>query len=377
MFKKSFTLFLFLTVLFYSLSFATIRRINFSGTHISGIDFDDLASCVLGSNSGDTIYVYPGNAINGDINKKLILIGTGTMLNTTTVPKGNSNQQVFTKSSEVGVISFNEGSAGSVISGFDCIVNSQFYVLDNNITIKRNYKPTVYLNASNVISSINNTQLLENYLLTVYAYSSTNGSTNLLISNNFMNYIYFYGANNSGTISNNVWANNYAETLSSGNPIVLGGGTFLFQNNILASLSDNNTPPSTDGNYNFSIDGGHNSVFNYNVSLSGLYGNPFTNQAGIGNLYVDVSTYYNTIFQGFPAIGSRTIDDRWQLKSNSIALIANRPGSTVDAGMFGGSSPYKISTMPSIPSIYQLTSPQGNNPTGNTIQINLSTKSNN
>ena len=375
---KSLTLLLCSTLLIHSLSFATIRSINFSGNHITGVDYNDLNTCVAESNSGDTVYVYPGNAINGIINKKLILIGTGSFLNPGSSPKGNSNFQVNTLSSTASTIEFTQGSAGSSISGFEFMSGNGIYIGDNNITVKRNSNLIVYLNAYTGLN-INNIQLLENYFIYVYGYGSNSTNlTNLNISNNFINYLNIDNTNNSGTISNNVWANNISiEYLSYGYNINLGGGTFLFQNNILAALSDGNFPPSTANNSNFIIDGGYNTVFNYNVSLSGYNGNQFSAQAGIGNLYLDVATYYNSIFQGFPTIGTRTVDDRWQLKSNSMALVANRPGSTVDAGMFGGASPYKLSTMPAIPSIYLLSSPQGNNPSGSTIQINLSTKSNN
>ncbi len=76
-----------------------------------------------------------------------------------------------------------------------------------------------------------------------------------------------------------------------------------------------------------------------------------------------------------PLIGTTSADARFQLKAGSPALTVGA-GST-PIGMFTGSYPYKLSGLPSIPSIYQLSSPQGNNPPGSTIQINLSTKGNN
>ncbi len=68
-------------------------------------------------------------------------------------------------------------------------------------------------------------------------------------------------------------------------------------------------------------------------------------------------------------------DARYTLKTGSTAIGAGVGGT--NCGIFGGTTPYRLSGIPSVPTIYSLTSPQGTIPAGNTVQINLSTRSNN
>ena len=71
-------------------------------------------------------------------------------------------------------------------------------------------------------------------------------------------------------------------------------------------------------------------------------------------------------------------DGKYSLKSGSPAIGAGTLGAgTTDAGIFGGATPYRLSGIPPVPTIYALTSPQGTTPAGNIVQINLSTRSNN
>lgn len=71
-------------------------------------------------------------------------------------------------------------------------------------------------------------------------------------------------------------------------------------------------------------------------------------------------------------------DGMYTLKPGSPAIGAGINGAVAtDCGIFGGSTPYRLSGIPSVPTIYALTSPQGTIPAGNTVQINLSTRSNN
>ena len=159
--------------------------------------------------------------------------------------------------------------------------------------------------------------------------------------------------------------------MSGTNAISLAGGAWLFQNNILAAY--NNAAAASNYNY-FTFSGETNTVFNYNVNVQSYNGSAWG--TGTGNITVTPANAA-LIFTGFPTIGSSSADARYQLTANSAAKVANRPGSTVDAGMFGGSSPYKLSMIPSIPTIYLFTSPQGNNPSGSSIQFNVSTRGNN
>jgi hypothetical protein len=183
-----------------------------------------------------------------------------------------------------------------------------------------------------------------------------------------------------GNISNNVWA--YDATLTTalnGGPAVtstntgieLGGGAYLLQNNIFSSYT--NSTAASSYNYFGFLNGG-NAIFNYNLALQAGAGYAQTWGAGIGNIITPIGNAA-AIFAAWPAIGSNTADARYQLAVGSPALTIGA-GST-PIGMFTGTTPYKLSMIPSIPSIYQLSSPQGNNPPGSTIQISVSTRGNN
>jgi hypothetical protein len=261
------------------------------------------------------------------------------------------------------------------------------YIGADNITIRRNRDVTVNLaynaNSASTPIIINNLTIIENYELTInYSYNTSGfGQNNVNISNNLIESFSLNTVNNSynGLISQNVWAydatavasNGGASAMSSPTAINLGYGAFLFANNILCSYT--NAAAASNYNY-FIINDGGNSVFNDNLVLQS------SNNIGLGTGVRNVVTPIanaSLIFQDFPIIGTNSADNRYKLKPGSPALQSNRPDSPSDAGMYGGALPYKVSTIPSIPTIYSLTSPQGNNPSGNTIQINLSTRGNN
>jgi hypothetical protein len=255
-----------------------------------------------------------------------------------------------------------------------------FYIGDaGDLVIRRNRNPDIILgHPTNGPKTNNNIQILENYKVTIRSYSTGGyNATNLNISNNFINYLSLTSPNTfSGSISNNIWAYSVtegnAEINSGTNAVDLAGGSFLFQNNIFASY----TNATAGSNYNyFAFNGAGNSIFNYNLMISGNNQNSFPT-AGTGNVIIG-SNNAGSIFEGFPTIGLRTADDRWVLKAGSPALAINPLVSNPNGGMYSGPNPYKLSTIPAIPTIYSLSSPDGNNPAGGTIQINVSTRGNN
>ncbi len=371
--------FLFATVLLIaSVSNAKIRRVGFFGSPISGTDYITFATAYTAANNGDTILIFPNNTVSGTINKKLYIFGPGCWLDPNSTPKGNANQQAFAGTATAGSITFASGSDGCVLSGFN---DGNIYIADSNITISRNKDITLYITGASVASTFTNLQVLQNYRVSINQYHNNASSVlNMNISNNF---IYYFstpvGNTYSGNISNNVWAydatqstnnlNGGASTLTSGNVIELGAGAYVVQNNIFLSY----TNAAAASNYNYFIfNNGGNSVFNYNLVTQSY--NAINMGSGTGNVVTPIANAVN-IFTAFPLIGTTSADARYQLKPGSPALTVGA-GST-PIGMFAGSYPYKLSGLPSIPSIYLLNSPQGNNPPGSTIQINLSTKGNN
>ncbi len=373
--------FAFLSALVLLLAFtadAKIRRVGFFGSPISGTDYTTFALAYTAAASGDTILIFPNNSVSGTINKKLYIFGPGYWLDPNSTPKGNANQQAFAGTATAGNVTFAAGSDGSVISGFN---DGAFYIADSNITISRNREITVYLTGLSTAGTTTNLQVLQNYRITISQYYNNSSSClNMNISNNFISSFSSPAGNiYSGNISNNVWAydatqttnslNGGGTTMSTGNGIELGAGAYVLQNNIFLSY----TNAAAGSNYNYYIfSNGGNSVFNYNLALQSQ--TPINWGVGTGNVITPTANAAN-VFTAFPLIGTTSADARYQLKAGSPALTVGA-GSTA-IGMFAGSYPYKLSGLPPIPSIYLLSSPQGNNPPAGTIQINLSTKGNN
>lgn len=357
---------------------ATVRRVGFFATYIPGTDYADFNSAYIAATAGDTIYVFPGIVnLSQTISKKLIIIGPGSLLDPAGTPPGNADMQANTGVATVANITFVTGSEGSVFAGF---TGGSFSVEASNITIQRNNNLTVYIALHPVTTT--GVQIIQNYRVNI-TNGNTNGSsiTNLNVSNNFI-YSFFTSPGNTyaGLITNNVWAYDYTQnagnadggftTMSSNNNgIELGLGAYLFSNNILVSYTD----PNAASNYNYyRFQNGGNTVFNYNLALQS--GTPTNWGAGTGNVITPIANA-SAIFQAFPLIGNAGADARYQLGASSPALTIGAGNTPI--GMFAGTAPYKLSMVPAIPSVYKLTSPQGNNPAGNTITINVSTRGNN
>ncbi|HOZ76588.1 MAG TPA: hypothetical protein PLY34_01275 [Ferruginibacter sp.] len=375
---KKFAFISVLVLLFSIDSTAKIRRVGFFGSPVSGTDYINFAAANTAAANGDTILIFPNNTVGGTITKKLIILGPGSWLDPNSTPKGNANQQAFAGIATISQVTFGGGSDGSVISGFN---DGTIFVADSNITVSRNRDILVYVTSLNPAGTITNLQILQNYRVNIAQYfGNASSCLNMNVSNNLI-YSFSTPAGNtySGNISNNVWAfdgtqsannlNGGATTMSYSGGIELGAGAYVVQNNIF--LSYTNSVAASNFNY-FVFANGGNSVFNYNLALQSQ--TPINWGTGTGNVITPIANAAN-IFTAFPLIGTTSADARFQLKAGSPALTVGTGNTAI--GMFTGNYPYKLSGLPSIPSIYLLTSPQGNNPPGSTIQINLSTKGNN
>ncbi|MEO6547847.1 MAG: hypothetical protein ABIN94_07595 [Ferruginibacter sp.] len=360
---------------------AKLRRVGFFASPITGTDYSTFALAYAAAVTGDTVLMFPNTSVSGTLSKKLIIIGPGNWLDPNSTPKGNANQQAFPGEASIGSLILAIGSEGTVIQGFR---DGNLFVATSDITIQRNRDVIVYIAYTNPAAAITNLQVLQNYRVTISSYfTNASSSTNMNISNNLIDYFSTSMGNTySGTISNNVWAfdqtqaanaaNGGNSTMSGTNPIQLGAGAYLIQNNIFAGYT--NAVGASNNNYFYFANTG-NSTFNYNLALQAGSGQPQTfGISGSFNVITPIANAAN-IFNAFPLIGTSSADARYQLKAGSPALTAGAGGTPI--GMYSGNYPYKLSTLPSIPSVYLLSSPQGNNPSGSTIQINVSTKGNN
>lgn len=325
--KKLFSLVIVLS--FVLASQAKVWRVN--NIAAMNADFTSFVAAQASVSSNDTLYFEGSTLSYGDITLSipLVIIGPGYFLNQ------NPQTQNSLLSASFDKVIFNSGSLGSELTGV--AVNGSITINANNIIIMK----CLCLSYSEIIlnstaASIGNIFILKNYLYSVSS-SGSNPIHNLLISNNFIDNNNFndcisLGKNTSGEIKNN--------TLNGD----LNVYNFKVYNNIhlKGSISMNN-------NY-----------FYNNI----CYYAPFP--SGNGN---QQSINMTDVFVG--ATGNST-DGQWQLKTFSPALKAGND--STDCGMFGGTSPYVLSGLPSIPSIYEITIPTtGDNINGINVTIKAKT----
>lgn len=327
---------------------ATVRRVGFFATPVPGVDYTTLQLAHDAAAAGDTIYMFPGAYMNCNVAKKLIIFGPGYFLNPAdpTYP-GNSGLQATTNTTTSNAFfSLNAGSNGTEVYG----CNFDYYVGINgasgNILFKRcRFKSTgggiilMYANCNQVTFQqcvIEDRIQVQNSNITI---------TNLSFINCLFAFQFGVGFNlaasntlASGLIQNCVFAGNVSTN-------ALSDGSWLIQNSI-SQL------------FGFS---GANILYVNNIGTGGQF------PAGNGN---QQNVAWNTIFN---LTGSW--DGKYALKTGSPAVGAGVGG--IDCGIFGGPSPYRLSGIPAMPTIYSISSPQGTIPSGNTIQIDISTRSNN
>ena len=116
-----------------------------------------------------------------------------------------------------------------------------------------------------------------------------------------------------------------------------------------------------------------NFTFANNIMVSGSItrnNNVFYNNICNGTQFpIGNGNQQNVIMSGvFVGKTGNSTDCQWHLKEYSPALGAGNDGT--DCGMFGGPSPYVLSGLPSIPSIYEITIPTtGDNLNGINVTI--------
>lgn len=315
---------------------ASIIRVNNTG---ADADYTALQAAIDAAMNGDTIHLEPSSMTYGDItlNKPLTIIGPGYLLDE------NTNLQASPITSKVNSITLATGCNNSNITGLEI---SGIYRSGEigEVNITRNLINTISFSAS---QNVNNLFISHNFFETSTTYSiyiTGGGSKTLTIANNIFTktnthtgYINFAGGSDV-TAVNNCFD---AQTVTATNTV--------FQNNIFTRAGITNS-----GNCSFA-----NNIAQGNYLPTG---NGNVNNATPANIYED---YPNTS-------SSFTKDSRYQLKSGSPAIGAGISGE--DCGAFGTATPYRISGIPAIPSIYKFVAPSI--VTGN-FNVTISTRSNN
>lgn len=323
---------------------AKIWRVNNTGVPA---DFTTAQAAHDGAAAGDTLHFEASGASYGaiSITKKLIIIGNGFLLGTLAA-NANPDLQANPASSGIGALEIKFGGDGTVVEGMTVTGLITCIGGVSNVSIRRNRVAAIQLGLCN------NIQIVQNYMDVGGPFanigSDGNPSTNLQINNNvFANGVGF-GVEDNGDFMNNIYSAFAGGTLTLNN--------FRVWNNI--SIQGAAALNSCDSRSN--------------IGNSTQFGTANGNQQN-----VTMTTVFEDLGNASPSFSE---DSRWQLKAGSTAIGAAWNGVTTggDCGIFGTSatgSPYILSGIPNVPSIYKLAAPAV--VTGSTINITISTKTNN
>ncbi|HEX8332166.1 MAG TPA: right-handed parallel beta-helix repeat-containing protein [Segetibacter sp.] len=299
-------------------------------------DFTTAQAAHNGAGAGDTLHFEPSPTSYGGITmaKRLVLIGVGDFLDI------NSNNQATNVTARLDGIDIRAGADNSTImvsALYLNLVNVQGVIIQRCNVISRSAVYIQYDAFSSIwVENASNTIIRNCFLSESGIHIS--GSTNVQIINNIMADFVFMRSASSATIMNNV----------------INGKTVTDANSIQnATVRNNIFSKST----TFSCS---SCVVENNIASANIL------PAGNGNQNnVDMTTVFNN--------PNTYVDKAFQLKPGSPAIGAGVGG--VDAGAYGGISPYHLSVQPNIPAIYKLVAPAV--VTGSTMTVTISTKSNN
>ena len=347
-----------------SLSFATIRRVGYGGIAVTGVDYSDVQTANDAATAGDTLQIY-GSVGGGTIDRKLVILGFGYNTDNNTGLQANQADEP----SHCGNIYFTKGSNGSQVSG--CA--GSFYVYDqsgtnaaiSNITFFR-CKGAFYLYNNIAYGPISNINIFSSVVSAGGMVWS--GSTDYAVTNvNLFNCI-LQSDFNMYKPGSSVFAQNcvsFSSSISGGGYLNFNDAGGLVKNCILNSYGNTT-----------------NTIYQNNFFQSSA---PSPALLGSNNLF---SQNFATIFtrngraddQASYAGFAEFDEDYWVLKTGSPAIGAgiSGTGTATDCGIYGGdaATKYKLSGIPAIPAIYQLTAPALSTST-NPYNVTISVRSNN
>ena len=328
-------------VLFTAISQAGIRRVNNNAGVSCPFCYTTVQAAHDAAAIGDTLYVEPSTTAYGalSMNKRLVIIGNGYFLGSL-ASNGNPNLQANINHSIINGIVFTPGSSNSVVMGI--MSNTTVYVGQSgpvsNIIFRRNY-----VTGTVQLLDCSNVMILQNYLTGYVTSGGGEIASGFVINNNIMGGGIAMGSEDFGVFNNNVLGFN-------------SGQLQVYNSTVWNNIMINNN-------------------FGTNVPGSDLRNNiGNTTQFGTGNgNQIDVTM--STVFED-PTDASSLFsqDSRFLLKAGSPAIGAANGGG--DCGIFGtaNGSPYVLSGIPNIPSIYKLTAPATTNT--NLLNVTISTRTN-
>ena len=352
---KKLILFLVITMVTIT-SKATIRRVQYWGNPVAGIDYATCAAAVVVSTAGDTILVFQYSNEGFTIDRRLVIIGPGYFNWLTADANFNPNLQNIQPSGTLGII-FAPGSDGSIVTGCRLSINTSGNVAINYIKIRNctNYGAGYWY-----VGSTGSNLTFDNWEFSkcdlgyyIIMNNGTNKFTNLKMFNCLGDGAYTgVGSLQLSSMAGHTGIIENCSFQGGGANLVLNSNNFLVQNCIFYAAY-----PSAYSN----------TIFNNNIFTQ----TPSPAVTGSGNIFNAVAA---NIFVGIPTLGTSSTDGKFILKAGSPAIGAGISG--VDCGAYGGVNPYKLSLIPAIPAFYKLTS-AGTAATTNPYQITFSVRANN
>lgn len=333
--------------------------------------------------AGSILYVLPSSFSYGDVvfTKKLTVYGTGFFLGQNLEP----NTQANTAPVYVNSITFRPGSDNSFVEGlqlaFQAHQNTDRFTLDtvSNITISRCLIVSPTFNAYSGNHSFFTMNGANNCLIKQCYIQNINGYTVPRVLRYFDTYPNFSGIQ---------FVNNIFDWTA------LGGNGFYFGPDILGGFQAGGTNEIKIINNTFLLDlkAGRfgnlnytNNIF-YNTSPAdivdpanvGLGGTNLNNITDVPALFPSAGTNYQNVNADsiFVAAlpGYHSIDQKWALRDGSFANTFGVGG--VPVGAIGGASSYKLSGIPNIPYIYNLSVPSQATAPG-TISVHIKANASN
>lgn len=328
-------------------TFADIWRVNNNSLYTESCDhcFSNIQDAVNSSlvSPGDTIHIEAStvNYDGADITKPLTIIGPGYFLNENGQPQQNQIGATIASS-----INLMPGCEGTKLIGLHLDTPYTRIGIDtDDITITRCYSGAAGISFRNNNTTLNNIVISKCYISRIGRVSYPDPISNLHISNCYIeNYVSLGSESNGyeGTFTQNVVGGNME-----------GGSGMDYYNNIFKSGFDQ---------WDNSVSNVFNNIFTYEIPAW---------LSGGDNFNLPETTVF---------VAEGSTDGIHKVNPENICAecyMGYNPSGPNDEemGMFGGNSPYVLSGIPNVPTIYELHN-SANVYQGDTTHVTISTRSN-
>jgi hypothetical protein len=296
-------------------AFSAVLTVS-NNTNISA-QYTSVPAAISAAANGDTIYIHGSNTAYGDItiNKQLVVIGPGY------IPTNPTGLRAMLGYIYLDTLTGVSGSSGTYIAGlyFSALyINSHYNGLVlNNITVRRN-QITSYLQIGSSNTEVHNWLILENLISNIGYNINIAASTNILVNNNIISYMY--------NAYKSIYVNDVIYYIPNFSECTISNCIFV------ATSTTNNTVTCTFNNNLFSS----SQTFNYPASNTFSPANQATNN-------------HDPLFVGGSATSYLSISD-YHLQATSFGHT--NPGTDgKDLGIYGGTG-FLWGGTPPVPMIY-------------------------